>query len=120
MFDKIYTNLSHYRGHINVVLVLQSCTDSQQLLPGLSTDTFPTPSDCTYGVCNITVDEDVDVIKESVIAVNKQTDTGIKQEEIYGDLAFPDIKAELNEVSRESEREREIRQFLCVGFLYQI
>jgi hypothetical protein len=102
MFDKIYTNLSHYRGYINVVLVLQSCsTDSEQLLPGSSADTFPTPSECTYGVGNITVDEDVIIIEESVIAANKQTDIGIKQEEICGDLPFPDIKAEPNEVSRE-------------------
>jgi hypothetical protein len=81
------------------VLVLQCCTDSRQLLPGSSTDTFPTPPDCTYGVGNITIDEDVAVIEESFTAANRQTDIGIKQEEIYGDIAFPDKEAELNEVS---------------------
>jgi hypothetical protein len=83
------------------VLVLQSCsTDSEQLLPASSADTFPSPFECTYGVGNITVDEDVVIIEESAIAANIQTDIGIKQEEICGDLAFPDIKAELFEVSR--------------------
>jgi hypothetical protein len=68
-------------------------------MPGSSNETFPTPSDCTYDVGNITVDEDISVIEESFISANKQADIGIKQEEIPEDINFPDIKAEPNEVS---------------------
>jgi hypothetical protein len=70
---------------MNVVLVLQSCTGSQNILPGSSNETFPTSSDSTYDVGNITVYEDVDVIEESFIAVGKEADSSIKQEEIPED-----------------------------------
>jgi hypothetical protein len=86
-------------GHINVVLVLQSCTDSLQVLPGSSSETFPTSSDGTCDVSNTEVEEDVVVIEESVIAINKGADIGIKQEEIPEDINFPCIKAEPDEVS---------------------
>jgi hypothetical protein len=53
-------------------------------------------------VCNSSsaeVEDDVDVIEEIFIAVNEQVDRGIKQEEIPGDINFPDIKSEPDEVS---------------------
>jgi hypothetical protein len=80
-------------------LVLQSCTDSLQVLPGSSTGTFRTPSDGTYGVGNINGEEDVDVGEESFIAIKKEEVIGIKHEEIPTDINFPDIKAEPDEVS---------------------
>jgi hypothetical protein len=80
------------------MLVLQSCTDSLKNLPSSSSETFPTSSDCTY-VGNITLEEDVDVIEESFIAIKKEEDIGIKQEEIPEDITFPDIKSEPDEVS---------------------
>jgi len=85
--------------HINVMLVLQSCADPLYILPSSSGETFPTSSDGTYNVGNMKVEEDVDVIEESFIAINKEEDTGIKQEEIPEDITFPDIKAEPDEVS---------------------
>jgi hypothetical protein len=94
--DGIYTNRSHVRGYNNIVLALQSSTDSLHILPGSSNETS---SDCTDDVGNITVDDDVVVIEERFIAVNKQADIGIKQEEIPKDINFPDIKAEPDEVS---------------------
>jgi hypothetical protein len=94
---KVYTKCSNDRGHVNVMLVLQNCTDSLNHLLSPSFETFPT-SDCTFDFGNITVDQDV-VIEESFVAANRQTDVGIKQEEICGDLTSPDIKAELNKVS---------------------
>ena len=81
------------------MLVLQSCTDSLQVLPGSSSETFPTSSDGTCDVSNTEVEEDVVVIEESVIAINKGADIGIKQEEIPEDINFPCIKAEPDEVS---------------------
>jgi len=89
----------HNTGHINVMLVLQSCTDSLYVLPGSSSETFPTPSDGTCDVSNTAVQQDVVVIEEGFIAVNEEVPTGIKQEEIPEDMAFPDIKTEPDEVS---------------------
>ena len=81
------------------MLVLQSCTDSLQVMAGLSTDTIPTPSDSTYGVGHMEVKENVDVIEESLVFVKEEEDIGIKQEEIPEDIPFPVIKSEDNEVS---------------------
>jgi hypothetical protein len=86
-------------GHIYIVTVLQSCTDPLHIPTSSSCETFPTPSDCTYGVGNTEVEENVEVIEECLIAVNQQADTGIKQEEVPGDITFPDIKAEPDDVS---------------------
>ena len=96
---KEYTILCHYTGHINVMLVLQSCTYSVHIPPGLSSETFPSSSDGIYDVSNTEVEEGVVVIQESFITINKEEDIGVKQEEIPEDITFPDIKAEPNEVS---------------------
>jgi hypothetical protein len=75
------------------MLVLRSCTDSPQVLPASSIETFPTSAD---GVCNFNItefDEDVDVKEGVFIAVKEEVDIGIKQEE------NPHIKSEPDEVS---------------------
>ena len=89
----------HDRGHNNVMLVLQSCTDSLHILPGSSSETFPTSSDGTCDVSNTAVEGDIVVIEESFTAVNKEAPIGIKQEEIPEDIFFHDIKTEPDEVS---------------------
>ena len=81
------------------MLVLQSFTDPLTVLPSSSSETFATSSDGTYNVGNMKFEEDVDVIEESFIAINKQVDIGIKQEEIPEDITFPDIKTQPDEVS---------------------
>jgi len=86
-------------GHINVMLVLQSCTDSLQVLPGSSSETFPTSSEGTCDVSNTAVQQDVVVVEEGFIAVNEETPIGNKQEQIPEDISFPDIKAEPDAVS---------------------
>jgi len=86
-------------GHINVLLVLQSCTDSLQVLPGSSSETFRTSSEGTCDVSNTAVQQDVVVVEERFIAVNEEAPIGIKQEQIPEDISFPDIKAEPDEVS---------------------
>ena len=96
---KMYTILSHDIGHINVMLVLQSCTGSLQVLPGSSRETFPTSSDGSRNFSNIEVEEDVDVNKEGFIAIKEEADICIKEEEIPEDINFPDIKSEPDEVS---------------------
>ena len=85
-------------GHINVMLVLQSCTDSLRILPTSPSETFPS-SDGTYGIGNMNVEDDVDIIEEIFTAVNKQADIGIKQEEMPQAITFPVIKTEPHEVS---------------------
>jgi hypothetical protein len=94
---KEYTIPCHDGGHINVTLVLQSCRDSLRILPGSSIQTNATSD----GVCNLTNTEveDVDVIEEVFIAVHGEADRDIKQEEIPGDITFPDLKSEPDEVS---------------------
>jgi hypothetical protein len=81
------------------MLVLQSCTDSLQVLRGSSSETFPTSSDGTCNFSNTEVEEDVVVIQEVFMSINEQLDIDIKQEEIPEDIHFPDIKSEPGEVS---------------------
>jgi hypothetical protein len=95
----LYTNPCHNTGHINVMLVLQSCPDPLQVLPGSSSETFPSSSDGTCDVSNTAVEQDIVVVEELSMAVNKELPTSIKQEEIPEDIPFPDIKAEPHEVS---------------------
>ena len=89
------------------MLVLQSCTDSLHILPGSSSETFPTPSDGTCDVSNTAVQQDAVVIEEGFIAVNEEVPIGIKQVEIPENICFPGIKSEPDEVS-----------FVCVGIYY--
>jgi hypothetical protein len=95
----LYTIPCHNTGHINVMLVLQSCTDSLHILPGSSSETFLSSSDGTCDVSNTAVQQDVVVVEERSISVNKETPTCIKQEEIPEDIFFPEIKPEPSEVS---------------------
>jgi len=81
------------------MLVLQSCTDSVQVLPGSSSEMIRTSSDGTYDVSSIEVEEEIVVIEGGFIAVNEEVAVRIKQEEIPGDINFPDVKSEPDEVS---------------------
>jgi len=91
---KLYTIPCHLRDHINVMLVLQSCTDSVQVLPGSSNETFPTSSDGTCHVGHIKVEEvldiqegdDVNMKTEKVIVSEEEECIDIKDEEgIYSE-----------------------------------
>jgi hypothetical protein len=68
-------------GHINVVLVLQSCTDPLQVTAGSSTETFPTSSDGTYGVGNVKVEEDLDIKEEAGIYGEEEEHIDTEEEE---------------------------------------
>jgi len=95
---KVYTIPCHDRGHINIVLVFQSCTDFLHILPSLSSQTNAT----SHGVCNfsnIDVEQDVDEVEEVFVSVNEVVDRGINQEEIPGDTTLRDINSEPDEVS---------------------
>jgi hypothetical protein len=80
------------------MLVLQSCTDSLHILPGSSGESHATSSDGVCNFSNMEVEKDVVVREEGFIAINKEANISIKQEEIPEDITFPDIKSEPDEV----------------------
>ena len=95
-------------GHINVMLVLQSCTDTLHILPSSSSETFPSSSDGACNLNNTEFEEDGD-LEEVFVAVNKEADKSIKQENIPEDITSPDINSEPDEVS-----------YLCIYLLLDI
>jgi hypothetical protein len=97
---KVYTVPCNDRGHINVMLVLQSCTDSLHVLAGPSSESHATSSDGACDCSSVEFEKDIVVKEEGLISVNEEAGIGIKQEEI------PDIKSEQDEVS-----------FVCVCLL---
>jgi len=78
---KVYTIPCHDRGYINTVLILQSCSDSLHILPGSSSGTNTTSSDCAYHVGNLKVEVDLDMQEEEEEEVNVKTEKGIGSEE---------------------------------------
>ena len=113
---KVYSIPCHDRGHINVMLVLQSCTDPLHILPGSSSEIFPTSSDGACNVSSMEVEDVIDVkeggfvaIKEDFnidIAIKEEVDISIKQEDIPEGITS-DIKSEPDEVS-----------YMCVCLLF--
>ena len=80
---KIYAIPCHDRGHISIILVLQSSSDPLHIVPGVSSETTATSG----GVCNFSnleFEEDIDVIEGVYLSINEEVDRGIKQEEIPG------------------------------------
>ena len=96
---KVYTIPCHVGGYINVMLVLQSCTDSLHILPGSSGESHATSSDGVCNFSNMEVENDVVVREEGFIAINEEANISIKQEGIPEDINFPYIKSEPDEVS---------------------
>jgi hypothetical protein len=81
------------------MLVLQSCTDSLQVLPGSATETFSTSSDGTCHVGHVRVEKDLDMQEEE--EVNVKTEKVIVSEEEQ----CVDIKDEEGIYSEEEEKE---------------
>jgi len=80
---KVYTMPYHDTGHINVMLVLQSCTDSPHILPGSPSGTSPTSSNGTCDVGNVMVEGDLDMQGEEEMNVKTEEEEcmDIKQED---------------------------------------
>ena len=79
---KVYTMPCHDRGHINVMLVLQSCSNSVQILLGSSSETNAALSDCASHVGNMKVEGDLDMqVEEEEEEVNVKTEKGVGSEE---------------------------------------
>jgi hypothetical protein len=112
---KVYTIPCHDRGHINVMLVLQSCTDSLQVMAGSSTDTFPTSSDDTYEIGFTKFEEDIDMQEEGEFNVKTEKAIGSVEEEsidikdedcIYG----KEEKEEEEDIDTQEEEDVEIKE----------
>jgi hypothetical protein len=88
----VYNISCHDRGHINVMLVLQSCTDSLHILPGLSSVTYAK----SCNISNVKFEKDIALKEEGFVAVNEEVDI---KEEIPEDITFPDKNTEPDEVS---------------------
>jgi hypothetical protein len=86
---KVYTIPCLNRGNINVMLVVQSCTVSVQVMADSSSVTIPTSSDGTYHVSNVKFEVDLDmqgedevnVKTEEVEFINIKHEDGIYSEE---------------------------------------
>ena len=77
---KVYTIPCHDSGYINVMLVLQSSSDSLHILPSSSSDTNAASSVCAYHTSNMKVGGEVDM--QGVEGeVNVKTEKGIGSEE---------------------------------------
>ena len=81
---KVCTVPWHDRDHINVMLVLQSCTDSVHILPGSPGETLPTSSDGTYDGGNIKIEEEIDIKEEGEVNVKTDNAIGSEEEECIG------------------------------------
>ena len=77
---KVCTIPCHDRGHINVMLVLQSSSNSLHILPSTSSETNAAASDCACHIGNMKVEEDFDTQEEEE-EVNVKTEKGIGGEE---------------------------------------
>ena len=102
----------HDRGYVNVVFVLQSCSDSLDNLPGSSSDTNIT-SDCAYHVGNMKIEgylviqveeEEVNVKTERGVGSEEEECIGIKYEEMYSE---EEVKEEHMDVKEEEDTDIE-------------
>jgi hypothetical protein len=84
------------------MLVLQSCTDPLYILPGSSSDTSGTLSDCAYAVGNVKIEEDLDMQEEGEVNVKTEKGIGSEEEECIW------IKDEEGIYSEEEEEEKDV------------
>ena len=97
----MYVILCHGKGYINVVVVLQNCTDSLHVLPDSSCGTFPASSDGTYGISNVKVEEDIDIKEEGYVKAEKGI--GNEEEECIDVKDKEDVYGEEEEEEEEEE-----------------
>jgi hypothetical protein len=90
----VYTVPCHDRGHINVMLVLQSNTDSLHTVQVSPAESHATSSEGVCDYSNVHFEEDVEVI-----AVIGEAEIGIKREEIPEVMSLRVIKVEPDVVS---------------------
>ena len=97
-----YTIPCHDRGHIIFMLVLQSYTDSLQVMAGSSSKTFPLSSDFTYDVDTIKLEEHID-IKEETFATSSDGTNDIGHIKVDEDIEMQEEEEE-EEVNVKTEK----------------
>jgi len=95
-------------SYINVMLVLQSCTDPLHILPGSSSNTYGTSSDCAYHVGNMKVEGDLDMQEEEwEVHVKTEKGIGSEEEECIG---IKDEEGMYSEVEEEEEKDIDTKE----------
>ena len=91
-------------GYINVMLVLQSCTDPLHIPPGSSA----VSSDCAYQIGNMKVEGDLDMQEEEgEVNVKTEKGRGSEEEECIG---IKDEEGMYSEVEEEEEKDIDIKE----------
>ena len=88
------------------MLVLQSCTDSLQVLPGSSSETFPKPSDGTCDVSNVKVEENLDMQGEEEVNVKTEEEECIDKK--HEDCIYIEEHIDTNE-----DEDIDIKEEVC-------
>ena len=95
-------------GCINVILVLQSCTDPLHIPLSSSSDTYGTSSDCAYHGGNMKVEGDLDMQDvEGEVNVKIEKGRGSEEEECIGIENEEDIYSEEEEVEKDIDIKEE-------------
>jgi len=98
---KVYIIPCHDRGHINVVLVLQSSSDPLHILSSVSSDTNAASSDCAYHIDNMKAEDDFEMQGEEG-EVNVKVENVIDSEEEKC-ISIKDVDAIYSEEEEEEE-----------------
>jgi len=116
---KVYTIPCYDRGHINIMLVLQSCTDSLHILPSSSSGTYAASSDCaSCHIGNVKFEEDLDIPWEEVeVNVKIEKGIGIEEEEYIGIKYEESIYSEEEE---EGEEDMDVKEEEDVGIKEEV
>ena len=123
--ESVYKPFLVMTGHINVMLVLQICTDSLQVMAGSSTEIFPSSSDGTYDIGHIKVEEDLDIKGEEEVNVKREEGIGSEEEECI-DIKDEDCiwseeeKEEKEGIGIQEEEDVEIREEVSYEDIYNI
>ena len=84
---QVYTIPCHDGVYVNVMLVLQSCSDSLHILTSSSSDTCAASSDCAYHIGNVKGEEDLDMQgeeEEKEVTVKTEKDICSEEEDCIG------------------------------------
>jgi hypothetical protein len=115
---KVYTIPCHNTGHINVMLVLQSCTDPLQVLPHPPSETFPTSSDGTCDVSNVKVEEDLDMQGEEEVNVKTEEEECIDIKHEDGIYTEEEGEEEKDILTTEDDVKEEVI-YICLHVCYK-
>ena len=97
--ESVYKPFRVMTGHINIMLVLQSCTDSLTVMAGSSGETSPLFSDGTYDVGNIKLEVHID-IKEETFPTSSDGTNDIGHIKVEEDI----VMQEFEEVNVKTEK----------------